>query len=130
MLSKDLLPCLFIINCQRKDCGNMKKNESDWFLWQHMAIFYAWREVTLVISWQVYSVVHGSSVRGHGDRNMRCALNYSKNEYISQHLLIIHYILLGLSYRKLWILSMVHRKTTDMPRWGRPAKTDDGLITF
>lgn len=48
MFSKDLSPCLSNINCQRKDCGNIKKKWiSNWLLWQHMAIFYAWREVTL-----------------------------------------------------------------------------------
>lgn len=43
----------------------------------------------ILISWQVYSVVHGLSVRGYEDGNARCALNHSQNESISQRLLIV-----------------------------------------
>lgn len=46
----------------------------------------------ILISWQVYSVVHGSSVRGYEDRNTGCALNHSQNESISQRLLIVCYV--------------------------------------
>ena len=41
------------------------------------------RSRSILISWQLYSLVHGSAVKGYGARNRDCALNHSKNEYIT-----------------------------------------------
>ena len=50
------------------------------------------RSHSILISWQLYSVVHGSSVKGYGARSRDCTESLKGWIYRSQHLLIICWI--------------------------------------
>lgn len=94
--SEELLPCFPVINCQREDCGNMKKNESpiNFYgnIWQ-----YSMHEEKSLYSDFLTGLLYGSWIicQRVWRQNTGYALNHSKNEYISQHLLIIclHFLL-------------------------------------